>query len=144
MPIAAATIAEAFQLQAERYGVRTFSEDKHQKAWRTHSWTVSTIALNGCVGAWRASESGGATGLPSWPKWTALDSFDQAVLGLGAVVVAAISDSGAEETRHIIADSGARLIGVYGEALVAKVRALASYHSRGHHRDASGGRCDRR
>ena len=45
-------------------------------------------------------------------------------VGLGAAVVPLYTTSGLEETRHVIADSGARLIGVYGDAMVEKVRGL--------------------
>ena len=50
--------------------------------------------------------------------------FDVAVLGLGAAVVPLYTTSGVEETRHVIADSGARLIGAYGDAMVEKLRGL--------------------
>jgi long-chain acyl-CoA synthetase len=125
MPIAAATIAEAFQLQAEKYGVRRFLKDKHQKTWREHSWT----SLNDRVKRLRGGLARIGIGpgdrvailAENGPHWVV---FDQAVLGLGAVVVPLYPTSGAEETRHVIEDSGARLIGVYGDALVAKVRGL--------------------
>ncbi|MEA2679860.1 MAG: hypothetical protein QOK03_1582, partial [Candidatus Binataceae bacterium] len=39
MPIAAATVAQVFEVQAEKYGVRPFLKDKYQKSWRDHSWT---------------------------------------------------------------------------------------------------------
>src|ERR1700693_4764470 len=125
MPIAAATIAEAFQLQAEKYGVRPFLKDKQQKTWREHSWT----SLNDRVKRLRGGlarigiEPGDRIAIlaENGPHWVV---FDQAALGLGAVVVPLYTTSGAEETRHVIADSGSRLIGVYGDAMVEKVRGI--------------------
>ncbi len=125
MSSAAATIAQTFEQQAARYGARAFLKDKHQKTWRDHSWT----SLNDRVMRLRAGlvrigiEAGDRVAIlaENGPHWVV---FDQAVLGLGTIVVPLYTTSGLEETRHVIADSGARLIGVYGDAMVEKVRGL--------------------
>ena len=125
MSSTAATIAQTFEQQAEKYGVRPFLKDKHQKAWRAHSWT----SLNDRIKRLRSGltrigiEPGDRIAIlaENGPHWVV---FDLAVLGLGAVVVPLYITSGPEETRHVIADSGARLIGVYGDAMVEKVRGL--------------------
>jgi long-chain acyl-CoA synthetase len=125
MSSAVATIAETFEQQSQKYGVRAFLKDKHQKTWRDHSWTSlndRVMRLRG--GLARIGITAGdrvAILAENGPHWVV---FDLAVLGLGAVVVPLYTTSGPEETRHVIADSGARLIGVYGDAMVAKVRGL--------------------
>jgi long-chain acyl-CoA synthetase len=125
MSSAAATITETFEQQTQKYGSRQFLKDKHQKAWRDHSWkalNLSAMKLRGGL-ARIGIEPGDRVAIlaENGPPWVI---FDQAVLGLGAVVVPLYTTSGTEETRHVIADSGARLIGVYGEAMVEKVRGL--------------------
>ncbi len=125
MPSAPVTIAQVFEKQAEKYGARAFLKDKTGKTWLDHSW--SSLAER--VARLRAGlqrigiEPGDRVALlaENGPHWVI---FDQAVLGLGAVVVPLYTTSGLEETRHVIADSGARLIGVYGDAMVEKVRGL--------------------
>jgi long-chain acyl-CoA synthetase len=125
MPSAAVTIAQIFEKQAEKYGERAFLKDKKGKTWQDHSWA----SLGERVARLRAGlqrigiEPGDRVAIlaENGPHWVI---FDQAVLGLGAVVVPLYTTSGLEETRHVIADSGARLIGVYGDAMVEKVRGL--------------------
>ncbi len=121
----AATIAQTFEQQARKYGTRQFLKDKHQKAWRNHSWDalkVSSMKLRAGL-ARIGIEPGDRVAIlaENGPPWVI---FDLAVLGLGAVVVPLYTTSGPEETRHVIVDSGARLIGVYGDAMVEKVRGL--------------------
>ena len=125
MSSTAATIAQTFEQQARKYGTRQFLKDKHQKTWRDHSWDalkVAAMELRGGL-ARIGIEPGDRVAIlaENGPPWVI---FDQAVLGLGAVVVPLYTTSGPEEMRHVIADSGARLIGVYGDAMVAKVRGL--------------------
>jgi long-chain acyl-CoA synthetase len=125
MSSTATTVSQTFEQQAAKYGARAFLKDKHQKAWRDHSWT----SLNDRVMRLRAGlvrigiEAGDRVAIlaENGPHWVV---FDQAVLGLGAIVVPLYTTSGLEETRHVIADSGSRLIGVYGNAMVEKVRGL--------------------
>jgi long-chain acyl-CoA synthetase len=125
MSSAAVTIAQTFEQQAQKYGARPFLKDKHQKAWRDHSWTSlddRVMRLRGGL-ARIGIEPGDRVAIlaENGPHWVV---FDQAVLGLGAVVVPLYTTSGPEETSHVIADSGARLIGVYGDEMVEKVRGL--------------------
>jgi len=125
MSSAVATIAETFEQQSQKYGARAFLKDKHQKTWRDHSWTsLNDRVMRLRSGLVRIGITAGdrvAILAENGPHWVV---FDQAVLGLGAVVVPLYATSGPEETRHVIADSGARLIGVYGYAMVEKVRSL--------------------
>jgi long-chain acyl-CoA synthetase len=127
MTVAAATIAQAFERQAEKYGARTLLRDKHQKAWRNHSWAdVAERAMRLRGGLARIGIQPGdrvAILSENSPQWVVAD---QAILGLGAIVVPLYTTSGVEETQHVIADSGARLVLVNGHELVAKVRALGS------------------
>jgi long-chain acyl-CoA synthetase len=55
------------------------------------------------------------------PEWVVVD---QAVLGLGAVIVPIYTTSGVEEMRHVITDSRACLIAVKGNQLIEKVQGL--------------------
>ena len=125
MSSAAATISQTFEQQAEKYGARPFLKDKSEKTWRDHSWTSVNDRQQRLRGglARIGIEPGDRVALlaENGPQWVV---FDQAVLGLGAVVVPLYTTSGSEETRHVIADSGARLIGVYGDAMIEKVRGL--------------------
>ncbi|MFZ0657492.1 MAG: long-chain fatty acid--CoA ligase, partial [Candidatus Binataceae bacterium] len=50
---------------------------------------------------------------------------DQATLGLGAVVVPLYTTSGVEETRHVIGDSGARIVAANGPEHVKKLLEMA-------------------
>jgi long-chain acyl-CoA synthetase len=121
----AATIAQTFEQQAGKFGARPFLKDKYQKAWRNHSWTGinnrQQRLRNGLMRIGIAPGDRVAILAENGPHWVV---FDMAVLGLGAAVVPLYTTSGLEETRHVIADSGARLIGVYGDAMVEKVRGL--------------------
>lgn len=120
-----ATLAAAFHAQAARLRERTFLKDKAGDAWREHSWR----ALDEAAGRLRAGliglglEPGDRLAIlaENCPRWVVVD---QAALGMGAVVVPLYTTSGAEETRHILADSGARLIAVNGEAALKKIVAL--------------------
>ncbi len=121
-----ATLAEAFSAQAERFGERVFLKDKVGKAWRDHSW--SEVADE--AGRLRAGllglglEAGDRIAILSdnCPRWVVVD---QAALGMGAVVVPLYTTSGLEETRHILADSAARLVAINGDAALAKIVELA-------------------
>ena len=121
----AATLAQLFERQARKYGERCLLKDKHHKQWRDHSWrdlTHTIVRLR--AGLIRLGIKPGdrvAILADNGPHWVI---FDQAVLGLGGVVVPLYTTSGAEETSQILADSGARLAGVYGESLTRKLQGL--------------------
>jgi len=121
----AATLAQLFERQARKYGDRALLKDKHQKQWRDHSWRdLNDTIVRVRAGLIRLGVKPGdrvAILADNGPHWVI---FDQAVLGLGGVVVPLYTTSGAEETAQILADSGARLAGVYGENLIRKLQAL--------------------
>ena len=125
MAIAAATLATAFEDQARKYGPRTFLRDKHDKTWLNHSWSdLSARAMRLRAGLARLGVKAGdrvAILSENSPQWVIVD---QAVLGLGGIVIPLYTTSGAEETRHVITDSGARLVAVNGDHLLEKVRGL--------------------
>jgi long-chain acyl-CoA synthetase len=125
MMIADATLAQAFERQARKYGARVLLKDKHEKAWRDHSWTeVSARATRLRAGlAQLGMKPGNRVAILSEnsPEWVIVD---QAVLGLGGIVIPLYTTSGAEETRHVISDSGARLVAINGDHLIEKVRGL--------------------
>jgi long-chain acyl-CoA synthetase len=125
MGIAAPTLAKAFERQALRYGARAFLSDKHNKTWRDHSWTdVADSAMRLRTGLIKLGITPGdrvAILADNCPEWVIVD---QAVLGIGAIVVPLYTTIGPEEMRHIINDSGARLIAVRGDSLIQKVREL--------------------
>ncbi|HLW71827.1 MAG TPA: long-chain fatty acid--CoA ligase [Candidatus Binataceae bacterium] len=123
MAIAAATLAQAFELQAQTHGERTLLKHKVQGQWRDHSWNdVTDRAMRLRAGLARLGLKPGdrvAILSENSPEWVIVD---QALLGLGAVVVPLYTTSGAEETRHVITDSGARLVAVNGDHLIEKLR----------------------
>ncbi|MGD1026739.1 AMP-dependent synthetase/ligase [Candidatus Binatus soli] len=127
MPDRVATLSQAFEAQAQKNGARAFLKDKPGKVWTDHSWTEISEA----AGKLRA-------GLPSLgvrpgdrvailsdncPEWIVAD---QAVLGLGAIVVPLYTTSGAEETAHVINDSGAKIIVAKGPEMIKKILGLGS------------------
>lgn len=121
-----ATLAQAFSAQAERFGERAFLKDKLGKVWRDHSWSeVADEAARlraGLLGL--GVQAGDRIGILSdnCPRWVVVD---QAALGMGAVVVPLYTTSGVEETRHILADSAARLVAINGDAALTKIVGLA-------------------
>lgn len=125
MPLPADTIPRVFESQARRLDNRALLKDKHDKIWRDHSWT----ALDDQIRRLRAGlarlgiQPGDRIAIlaENGPHWIVMD---QAVLGLGAVVVPLYTTSGAEEMRHVLDDSGARLVAVYDDAMIAKLRGL--------------------
>ncbi|MGH7836719.1 MAG: AMP-binding protein, partial [Candidatus Binataceae bacterium] len=127
MTITAATLAQAFAHQAQKYGARALLKDKVDGVWRDHSWNdVAARAMRLRAGLARLGvKSGDRVAILSEnsPEWVIVD---QAVLGLGAIVVPLYTTSGAEETRHVIVDCGARLVAVNGDHLIGKLRGLGA------------------
>lgn len=125
MASTAETLARVLEREALRFVDRAFLTDKRQHAWRDHSWRdVANQAMRLRTGLTHLGvEPGDRIVILSEnsPEWVIVD---QAVLGLGAVVVPLYTTSGAEEMRHVITDSGARLIAVNGNPLIEKVQAL--------------------
>ncbi len=127
MPDRMATLSQVFEAQAQKHGARAFLKDKRDKVWTDHSWTE----ISDAAGKLRA-------GLPSLgarpgdriailsencPEWIVVD---QAVLGLGAIVVPLYTTSGLEETAHVINDSGAKIIAANGPEMIQKILGLGS------------------
>jgi len=121
-----ATLAQAFENRAQKYGARTFLKDKSDKIWRDHSWTgIADAAARLRAGLQKIGiRPGDRVGILSEnsPQWVIVD---QAVLGLGGIVVPLYTTSGAEETRHVISDSGAKAVAANGAEHVKKLCALA-------------------
>jgi long-chain acyl-CoA synthetase len=121
-----ATLSELFASQAERLGDRVFLRDKTGKRWRDHSWNeVADEAARLRAGLLKLGLKRGdrvAILSDNCPRWVIVD---QAVLGMGGVVVPLYTTSGVEETRHILADSAASLVAVNGDAALAKVLAMS-------------------
>jgi long-chain acyl-CoA synthetase len=121
-----ATLAEAFERQARRYGGRVFLKSKRDKAWRDHSWMeVSETAARMRAGLHRLGARPGdrvAILSENCPEWIITD---QAVLGAGGVIVPLYTTSGVEETQHVLADSGTQIVAANGDEMVKKILALA-------------------
>jgi long-chain acyl-CoA synthetase len=121
-----ATLAQAFENRAQKYGARTFLKDKSGKTWQDHSWAaIADAAARLRAGLQKIGiRSGDRIGILSdnSPRWVIVD---QAVLGLGGIVVPLYTTSGAEETRHVISDSGAKVVAANGAEHVKKLCALA-------------------
>jgi len=125
MTQSAPTLAETFERLAQQYTTRAFLKDKYQKSWREHSWSgISERAMRLRAGMVQLGVKAGdrvAILSENSPEWVVVD---QAVLGLGGIVIPLYTTSGADELRHVISDSGARLIAVNGDQLTEKVGAL--------------------
>src|SRR5260370_2592964 len=124
---AASTLPESFETNARKYGARVFRNDKRDKVWTDHSVTEISEAV-GKLRAGLASlgvKPGDRVAILSenCPEWIVVD---QAVLGLGAVVVPLYTTSGLEETAHVINDSGAKIIAANGPELIRKILGLKS------------------
>lgn len=121
-----ATLAQAFENRAQKYGARTFLKDKSNKIWHDHSWAgIADAAARLRAGLQKIGiRPGDRVGILSEnsPQWVIVD---QAVLGLGGVVVPLYTTSGPEETRHVISDSGAKVVAANGAEHVKKLCALA-------------------
>jgi long-chain acyl-CoA synthetase len=121
-----ATLAQAFDNQARKHGGRTFLRDKYEKRWHDHSWKeIADSAYRLRAGLMELGIKPGdrvAILSPNCPQWVVVD---QAVLGLGAVVVPLYTTSGVEETRHVLVDSGASVVAAHGDECVRKVLGLA-------------------
>jgi long-chain acyl-CoA synthetase len=122
MPEHFPTLAHAFESQARKYGSRTLLKQKRDKVWRDFSWSqISESAGKLRAGLIRMGIRGGdrvAILSDNSPQWVIVD---QAVLGLGAVTTPLYTTSGAEEHRHVLSDSGARLVAAHGDDMVRKV-----------------------
>jgi long-chain acyl-CoA synthetase len=120
-----ATLAQTFEQQVQRYGSRAFLRDRHDGSWRDHSWiSISERAMRLRGGLLRMGLKPGdrvAILSDNSPEWVVVDL---AVLGAGGVVVPLYTTSGGEETRHVLADSGARMIAVGSHQLIRKVSEL--------------------
>jgi long-chain acyl-CoA synthetase len=121
-----ATLAQAFENRAQKYGARTFLKDKSDKIWHDHSWAgIADAAARLRAGLQKIGiRPGDRVGILSEnsPQWVIVD---QAVLGLGGIVVPLYTTSGAEETRHVISDSGTKMVAANGAEHVKKLCALA-------------------
>ena len=120
-----ATLAQAFDHQARKYGSRALLKQKRDKVWRDFSWsTISEAAGKLRAGLLKNGIKPGdrvAILSDNSPQWVIVD---QAALGLGAVTTPLFTTSGAEEHRHVLNDSGARIIAANGDDMVQKVIAL--------------------
>ena len=110
MPDRVATLSQSFEAQAQKYGARAFLKDKRDKVWTDHSWTEVSEAAGklraGLLGLGVRPGDRVAILSDNCPEWIVVD---QAVLGLGAIVVPLYTTSGLEETAHVISDSGAKV-----------------------------------
>jgi long-chain acyl-CoA synthetase len=123
-----ATLAEAFERQARRYGARVFLKSKRDKAWRDHSWTeVSEAAARMRAGLHKLGARPGdrvAILSENCPEWIITD---QAVLGAGGVIVPLYTTSGIEETQHVLEDSGTQIVAAGSDEMVKKILSLAPH-----------------
>jgi long-chain acyl-CoA synthetase len=120
------TLALAFEERVGRFGDRVFLKEKVGKAWRGFSWNeIGAAAARLRAGLIAAGIRPGdrvAILAENSPQWVIAD---QAVLGMGGVVVPLYTTIAAEETAHVLNDSGARLIAIKGAESLKKILALA-------------------
>lgn len=119
------TIPHAFEDRARKYGTRAFLKQKREKVWRDFSWNEIAQAAGklraGLIAAGAKPGDRIAILSENSPQWVIVD---QAALGLGAVVVPLYTTSGVEETRHVLTDSGARILAVGDDDMMKKVAEL--------------------
>ena len=127
MPERVATLSQNFEAQAQKYGARAFLKDKRDKVWTDHSWTEVSEAAGklraGLLGLGVRPGDRVAILSDNCPEWIVVD---QAVLGLGAIVVPLYTTSGLEETAHVISDSGAKVIAANGPEMVKKILGIGA------------------
>ncbi len=120
------TLALAFEERVRRFGDRVFLKEKVGKRWKGHTWNEIGDAAARLRGGLAAAglKAGDRVAIlaENSPQWVIAD---QAALGIGAVVVPLYTTIAAEETAHILNDSGARLIAVKGTESLNKILALA-------------------
>jgi len=122
-----ATLSQSFEAQAHKYGARAFLKDKRDKVWTDHSWTEISEAAGklraGLLGLGVRPGDRVAILSDNCPEWIVVD---QAVLGLGAIVVPLYTTSGVEETAHVISDSGAKVVAANGPEMVKKILGVSA------------------
>src|SRR5260370_24757072 len=127
MPDRVAPLSQNFEAQAQKYAWRAFLKDKRDKRWTDHSWTEVSEAAGklraGLLGLGVRPGDRVAILSDNCPEWIVVD---QAVLGLGAIVVPLYTTSGLEETAHVISDSGAKVIAANGNEIVKKILGLSA------------------
>ena len=121
------SLAEILEQQARRYDSRVFLRAKSNHCWRDHSWSsVADRAARLRMGLRSMGIKAGdrvAIFCDNSPEWVIVDL---AALGLGAIVVPLYTTASAEETRHVLTDSGARLLAVDSSQRLNKIRELGS------------------
>ncbi|MBV8774226.1 MAG: long-chain fatty acid--CoA ligase [Deltaproteobacteria bacterium] len=121
------TLAQILEQQARRYGSRVFLRNKSNRSWCNHSWSnVADRAARLRTGLQLMGIKAGdrvAILSDNSPEWVIAD---MAALGLEAIVVPLYPTGGAEETRHVLTDSAARLLAVDSSERLVKIRQLGS------------------
>jgi long-chain acyl-CoA synthetase len=127
MPDRVSTLSQNFEAQAQKYGARAFLKDKRDKVWTDRSWTEVSEAAGklraGLLGLGVRPGDRVAILSDNCPEWIIVD---QAVLGLGAIVVPLYTTSGLEETAHVISDSGAKVVAANGPEMIKKILGLSA------------------
>ena len=127
MEAADPTLAQILEQQARQYASRVFLRQKSHLHWLDHSWqSVADRAARLRAGLQSMGIKRGdrvAILCDNSPEWVIVD---MAALGLGAIVVPLYTTGGAEETRHVLTDSGARLLALDSVQRLGKVRGLGS------------------
>src|SRR5215469_13143828 len=117
------TLAQILEQQARRYDSRAFLRAKSKQGWVDHSWrSVAQRAARLRAGFRNLGLKSGdrvAIFCDNSPEWVIVDI---AALGLGAIVIPLYTTSSAEETRHVLNDSGARLVAVDTSQRLHKIR----------------------
>jgi long-chain acyl-CoA synthetase len=119
------SLAQILEQQARKYDSRVFLRDKFNRCWRDHSWSsVADRAARLRAGLHSMGIKAGdrvAIFCDNSPEWVIVD---MAALGLGAIVVPLYTTASAEETRHVLTDSGARLLAVDSSQRLDKIREI--------------------
>src|SRR5262249_41657567 len=108
--------------EAARKGDRPFLWSKHQGTYRATSWGATAEAVGALSRGLRALgiRPGERVGLVSEnrPEWVIADL---AIMAAGAITVPAYTTNTVDDHRHILANSGARIVIVSTNALASRV-----------------------
>ena len=123
---AVATLSQMFEAQVQKRGARAYLREKRDKSWRDRSWNeihdAAARLRGGLANLGLAPGDRFAILSENSPEWVIAD---QAALGLGLAVVPLYTTSGADETRHVLSDSGSKVVAARGEDAVKRVISLA-------------------
>ena len=119
------SLAHAFESNALKYGRRVFLKEKRAGVWTDLSWAEIAAASRrlrtGLLELGIRATDRVAILADNCPQWVIMD---QALLGMGGIVVPLYPTSSAEEIEHVLRDSETRAVAVRGMENIRKIGAI--------------------